>query len=250
MLSAVGKQRTIRRHWALEPRDKGSILAFPFPSCANSQTLYVPTFQLPLSYYENTYYTDLLGELSEIIKKWDVIYAWHQPGTTQTLNKYGSPISWLLEWLKKWERLEAYPYFTVRNKHVLWDVTERGWEWACSRGIRRWTQMGLSTLPIQLPLAKCQTQWQAIRADRNRTWYLPWGTHSLGWGNRWKSRLVHQGYHTITQRMREPTPNSLNAMTQGREACAERQAPPPPRGGSVFDSLTLLTKIHSVPSTC
>ena len=35
--------------------------------------------------------------------------------------------------------------------------------------------------------------------------------------------------------------------SRSRSLCREAGTP---RGGSVFDSLTLLTKIHSVPSTC
>lgn len=214
----------IRRHWALEPRDKGSILAFPCPSCANSQTrfLYAPTLHLPFPYYENTYHTDLLGELGKIIKKWDVIYTWNQPRTEQILNKYGSPISWLLEWLKKMKKTWSLLH-REKQTYVLWDVTESGWEWACSWGIRRWTQMGLSTLSIQLPLAKCQTQWQAIMTDRNRTWCLPWGTL----GKQMEEQISSSGLSYNNTRDERANSKFLKCNdSRSRSWCVERQAPP------------------------
>lgn len=124
-------------------------------------------------------------------------------------------------------------------------MIEREWKWAQSQGIRRWTQMGLSALSIQLPLAKCQTQWQAIRTDGNRTWRLPWGTHSLGVGKQMEEQIsydpAHQSYRIITQGMKEPTQNSLNPVNWGWEAGMQRSKHS--QRGSVFVSLTLLNKV-------
>lgn len=105
--------------------------------------------------------------------------------------------------------------------------------------------MGLSALSIQLPLANCQTQWQAIRTDRNRTWRLPWGTHSLGVGKQMEEQIsydpAHQSYRIITQGMKEPTPNSLNPANWGWEAAVQRSRHSQRR--SVFGSLTFLNKV-------
>lgn len=224
LCDAVGKQRAIegRKAPSFPAREQGFHTAFPYPSYVNSQIqfLYLATFH-PLSYWP---IRRVKWNHKKKKKERDTVC-----GITSAQNRHSvgmaSPFHGCGNGFKT-ERREACPYLTMENKHILWDVIEREWKWAQSQEIRRWTQMGLFALSIQLSLAKYQTQWQAIRTDGNRTWRLPWGIHSLGVGKQMEEQIsydtAHQRYHIITQGLKEPTPNSLKPANRGWEAGVQR----------------------------